>query len=496
MNQPFIYAGEQDVSYPVKFVTFGGNVPASNSFNFGGKGEIRIGADSIRVSGQRQRFFRSRVPEQHTLPSNTIFNARAIGTILQFDALDADGKTWHKIGCIAADPQSTLSMLSALPARQTDAFAAEHAEHRDFQQRLDTLSPSAPVTTVLVMINVIVFALMVLNGAGFMVANGPVAIQWGSNFGPLTINGQWWRLLSSTFIHFGIIHLAFNMLALYSTGKMVERMYGSLQFSLLYIFSGVAGSLVSLWWHPDINSAGASGAIFGVFGGILAFMLNRNNGVPKTIMNAHSKSTALFIGYNLLFGFSQTGIDNGAHIGGLLGGIIFGALLARPMEFSARAHLLSIRLVLASLASVVVLGGLAYPVFRPDSNARKEAHFNEALIDIQSKETQAVAELNALAKLIQERSIGKDGVADRLDNVITPHWQAMFDGVAEPQLNADSKNFPLQQALSTYLHDRILYCKLFAQGTRTQNSDLIRQAREADADGRRAVELIQKLPVR
>ena len=233
-------------------------------------------------------------------------------------------------------------------------------EREDFYTRMDQLPAGAPVTTTIVLLNVIVFGLMLLNGAGLLTHDGLVAVRFGSNLGRLTMTGQWWRLFTSIFIHFGLLHIALNMTALYQTGRTVERMYGSLHFLLLYLFSGLCGSMVSILWHPAANSAGASGAIFGVFGGLLAFLLSSDNAIPRSVILEHRSSTLAFIGFNLVSGFVLPGVDNGAHIGGLLGGLAIGFLLARPIDLQKRTKAGNHQLILSAVAGLLILGALFY----------------------------------------------------------------------------------------------------------------------------------------
>ena len=244
-----------------------------------------------------------------------------------------------------------------------------------------------------------------VQSTGLLAPDAEVAVNWGSNYGPLTLQGQWWRLFTSMFVHFGILHLALNMFALYQTGRMVERMFGSLHFLLLYVFAGLSGSMVSLWWHPMINSAGASGAIFGVFGGLLAFMLNPKNAVPRAVMTAHRNSTVFFIGFNLLNGFTHAGIDNGAHIGGLLGGIVFGFLLARPLDMGVRSVAGAGRLALSCLACLLVLGALSYPMSHPDADFVQEQRFRDALQTFSQQEKQTIGETQRLIGQVRANAI-------------------------------------------------------------------------------------------
>ena len=132
------------------------------------------------------------------------------------------------------------------------------------------------------------------------------------------------------FLHFGLLHIALNMWVLIALGPQVERLFGSACYLLLYLFSGLCGSVASLWWHPGINSAGASGAIFGVIAGLLAFTLNPATRLPASITGNQRTSALVFIFYNLANGFGHQGIDNACHVGGLLGGLLMGWLLAQP----------------------------------------------------------------------------------------------------------------------------------------------------------------------
>lgn len=177
------------------------------------------------------------------------------------------------------------------------------------------------VTPLLIDLNLIVFLLMALSGTNIMEPDSQSLLDWGANYRPLTLNGQWWRLLSSCFIHIGIIHLLLNMYALLYIGALLEPLLGKTRFFLAYILTGLAASTTSMWWHDYTVSAGASGAIFGMYGVFLAMLTT--NLVEKTARQSMLPSIVVFVGYNLAFGLSP-GIDNAAHIGGLLSGIMIG----------------------------------------------------------------------------------------------------------------------------------------------------------------------------
>lgn len=227
-----------------------------------------------------------------------------------------------------------------------------------FGQLLAMSTPRYFVALTLIGLNVAVFALMALLGVPLFNPTAEQLFIWGANYGPATLNGQWWRLLSSTFIHGGIIHLALNMQCLWQLGKLTERLYGNWAFLLLYILSGLGGSAASLLWNPVTLSVGASGAIFGVAGGLVAFLYLGKLPLSRAATRSILSSTLVFVGFNLLYGAASTGIDNAAHIGGLVTGALVGALLTRPLPPPPGFSRLPKALVAMSLVLLLVVGTL------------------------------------------------------------------------------------------------------------------------------------------
>jgi membrane associated rhomboid family serine protease len=184
------------------------------------------------------------------------------------------------------------------------------------------------LTHILFGMNVSVFLGMVL--AGQTVMDFPVGetIRWGANFGPLTLTGEWWRLLTCVFVHGGLLHIAFNMWCLWSLGQLAESLYGRWTYAAVYLLCGIGSSLTSLAWHPGSPSVGASGAIFGLAGAMLAAFKLGEFSVPRSALQGTLRSLGAFVVYNLIFGQVMGGVDNAAHIGGLITGLILGALIA------------------------------------------------------------------------------------------------------------------------------------------------------------------------
>jgi rhomboid protease GluP len=200
---------------------------------------------------------------------------------------------------------------------------------------------SFPVTIALILVNAMVFAAMALSGASAYDPTPQQAIAFGADFGPLTFNGQWWRLVTSMFVHFGIIHIGLNMWCLWNLGRAAERLMGRFSYLLAYFVSGIFGSIASVYWHPQVAGAGASGAIFGLAGVLISFVYLKKAPAHLQINSRMLGSLGTFVAYNLIFGAAIPGISNAAHIGGLVMGLAVGALLpgAAVPESSRRAGL-------------------------------------------------------------------------------------------------------------------------------------------------------------
>jgi rhomboid protease GluP len=188
--------------------------------------------------------------------------------------------------------------------------------------------PTPVVTYTLIAINVLVFLGMLVNGANIMGPTSYQMIHWGANFGPLTVHGQWWRLFTACFLHFGIIHIGFNMWVLYQIGLFTEPLFGPFLYLALYLLAGICGNFISLIVHPMGVGAGASGAIFGVYGGLLAFLLRYRGVVNPAASKAVTRSVLIFLAYNLFYGLADRSTDLTAHIGGLATGFLAGLILA------------------------------------------------------------------------------------------------------------------------------------------------------------------------
>ena len=188
-----------------------------------------------------------------------------------------------------------------------------------------------PVTSAIIGANVLVFAAMTLSGVSPMEPRNLDLVKWGANTGSHTLFVQPWRMWTSNYVHIGIIHILLNMWCLWNLGALAERIFERWTYFLTYTFCGVAGSLVSVGLHPNRFGAGASGAIFGLAGALISALYLGHLPVHPRALKSTLKSLLSFAAYNLFFGAVVPVIDNSAHIGGLLCGLILGAVMARHL---------------------------------------------------------------------------------------------------------------------------------------------------------------------
>ena len=212
------------------------------------------------------------------------------------------------------------------------------------------------VTYALIAANVAAFAYEIASGASATSPSAKSIYDLGANFGPSTLHGQPWRLVTAMFLHFGVMHIGMNMVCLYQA-RVAERVFGRLGFAALYVAAGLLGGIASLVRTTPVVSAGASGAVFGVYGAFAAFLLVRRRALEPKAWASMMKSVAIFVGANLALSL-EAGIDMSAHVGGLVGGAAAGAwLLAGDPERALRQRALrSIATVVAGVALAV--GGL------------------------------------------------------------------------------------------------------------------------------------------
>ncbi|MBN2735618.1 MAG: rhomboid family intramembrane serine protease [Spirochaetales bacterium] len=323
----------------------------------------------------------------------------------------------------------------------------------NFGEFINVMVRMFPATVFLIIANVITFIVLTFSGVDAMNPTALGLAKVGANYSLLVLfNSEFYRLFTSMFIHAGILHLVFNLWILWSLGNLGERLFGSLSFALIYLISGLAGSMGSVFFTGSI-SCGASGAIFGLAGALLAIFLFGKLNFPPLLRRSFIIRLLLLIGANLVMGFTLTNIDNAAHIGGLLIGFGLGAIIRRP-ENPARLLPTGKSLISAAsiLAALVIAFAFLLPFYRTNvltgflQTNNQGADENKASLSISPEELELLA-LNVKLQLFTQME-NKSGINETLQKIQKlrpndPHTLMMRASVYLENENID-------QALSLY----------------------------------------------
>jgi len=353
--------------------------------------------------------------------------------------------------------ENNKAAINTLREATAKTAVQEQQEAKEVAEAMNLEGSNLYVTWAIIAINVLVFILMAINGAGIFDTNGLVHIKWGSNYSALTLSGDWWRLVTNVFIHFGIIHLLMNMYCLYTVGIYLEPMLGKVKYTVAYLCTGVLASIVSLWWHKEgTNSAGASGAIFGMYGLFLALLTTSL--IPQKVRQALLQSIGIFVFYNLAYGM-KSGVDNAAHIGGLLSGFVIGYIYVLGIKKEKQGQELK-----WIVPAVVLLSlGIAYGYLQQnktgsetrdkiltevkDASYEDSEKFDAVLKEIEAIEEKAIAPLN-------DTTLTDPELKSKIDSLCYPLWIS-----AETKLKATE-----QYDISASMHARaaklVEYAKL------------------------------------
>jgi rhomboid protease GluP len=270
----------------------------------------------------------------------------------------------------AAQQEELRAVRDRLPGQR----AARQAGHRSWAY--------APATYLLVGINCAVFLVMVLSGVSFLRPTVGQLVHWGAN-NPTAVlfYGQWWRVITAMFVHVGIIHLATNMWCLWNLGLLGEPLLGPIGVFLAYILSGAAGNLLSIGVNMFQNTdgsvhsvgAGASGAVFGLAGVLIVLLKSPRLPIPPKELAGLRRYVIYFAVINFVIGFGSgqfdlgVNIDNMAHLGGFLGGIIFALPLVPLLGSPKKMFLVRRRLAVGLLSGVLIFFGYYLSAVFPSS---------------------------------------------------------------------------------------------------------------------------------
>lgn len=336
-------------------------------------------------------------------------------------AADAVLQAWHRYGGAQAQVAAQAVMDAAL-------------SHEAFERRLLEKTPSVWALYVVVALNVGVWLANLADGMNPMQPDTADLFRWGASSASAVVrDGDYWRLITATLLHGGLMHLALNMWALWVAGTQVCRWFGNGQFLLIYWGSALAGSALSLHFSAQQSvSVGASGAVFGVLGALLAGVWQHRERVPKALVNQLLTSQGLFVAISLGQGFTRPGIDNAAHVGGLLAGAVMAWLLVELVDEQASAAHRRGRQWLATAVAALAVGGL---VWAAPAGVDHRALFETQTVlrEVLPRFQAAEQALQSDAKAQQEGRLSEAQLVEAMERRHIPAYRAVGDAMARLQ---------------------------------------------------------------
>jgi rhomboid protease GluP len=318
------------------------------------------------------------------------------------------------------------------------------------------------ITPILISTNIAVFILMVAMGAGIMNPGTDNLILWGANLRSLTLDGQYWRLLTCCFVHIGVVHLLMNMYALVYVGILLEPLLGRVRFLAAYLLTGIIASTASLWWHDNTISAGASGAVFGMYGVFIALLSTKL--IEPNTRKALLSSIGLFVVFSLVYGM-QGGVDNAAHIGGLVSGLIVGYLLVPSVEHpeKKKRNSITLSIYILTLFSGVILACKITP-----NDVGDYLKKNKEIISLQED---GMSYLKLLNKSEDEEIIHE------IDTISYPSWEKALRLITESeQLKVSNEVSARLPRIKAYYQYRERQCFFIRDYLVSSNEDSKMQA--------------------
>ncbi|HYN54502.1 MAG TPA: rhomboid family intramembrane serine protease [Methylotenera sp.] len=333
--------------------------------------------------------------------------------------------------------------------------------HKVLKQRI----PIIWVTQSLIAVNVLVFLAMLFDGAGFWHSPNGVQLAWGANFGPATQDGEWWRLGSAMFLHFGLLHLVFNIWALWDAGQLVERMYGHLHFISIYLISGLMGNLVSLVMQGNLAvSGGASGAIFGIYGALLTFLWYERAAIDSHEFRWLFGGAAVFAIATIVLGFTIPGIDNSAHIGGFVTGLLISQVLTKPLKTTRFRIKTAFSICTMAVATVILVINIPPPKYRWSDELLLRKEIGDFLIKDQAINRSWLEIMNQG----QQGNTTYDALAYQINSTISDPYDESFEKLSQLPSNTALPSATNLAHLLTYVQHRKDESKMIAEKLRNQ----------------------------
>jgi rhomboid protease GluP len=332
--------------------------------------------------------------------------------------------------------------------------------------------------------NIVVFLIMAIAGVSIFEPASGSLLLWGADFGPKTTNGEWWRLLTSTFVHIGLLHLVFNMFVFFRIGPIMQALLGRAGFTTVYFVSGIAGSLASLIWNPYFVSAGASGAIFGLYGALLGFAVVQHGKLQSKLVVNLAGYAVVFVGYNVIYGLARQGTDMAAHLGGLGAGFIVGLCLCFGNNQELTAKRLGRNLAVASVSAVLMFA-VALKIPRTVDLQAKLQEFGDV-------ESHTLAKFNTAIGNLRTGKLKANEFANVIENDVLPDWNAEYASISH------LKGLPQRQDRLVSLVVRYMELRRdgwsdYAQAARQNQESKIQDALKKQHEAEQVVQEMRKL---
>jgi membrane associated rhomboid family serine protease len=377
-----------------------------------------------------------------------------------------------------AEERQRVAQTIVAAAREARTAAARGDSAGPFREALRARTPRVAVTPALVGVNALVFLFMLV-GAGSL-SDPDTLVRWGGNFGPLTANGEWWRLVATTFVHSGMLSLLVNIVGVFQLGLILERIVGPVAFAVTYVSAAVCAGIASLWLHPIAVNAGAAAAVCGIYGLLVAasvWSIRHRSAVtmPRQVLKRAAPAALLFVLYN----FATAGAERALLLIGLLAGIVCGGVLMKnigqrkpPLALAAAP---SFAICLVAVVCAAPLRGMIDA--RPDI---------ERLVALEER---TASTYHAEVERFKDGRITADKLAVVIDRTIAPEVlsaRARFTTL---------KNMPREQqalvtAASEYLRLREESWNLRAEALHKSNISILRKA---DRTERAALDAFQQI---
>jgi rhomboid protease GluP len=332
-----------------------------------------------------------------------------------------------------------------------------------------------PVCSVLLAVNVLVFVVMLKFGAGLWHTASGVQLMWGANFAPAIQDGQWWRLFSAMFIHFGVVHLVLNMWALWDVGRLMERLLGPLRLVCVYLGAGVVGNVLSVVVQGSAAvSGGASGAVFGLYGALLVLLWRERAHVERTEFRWLFGGACGFTAVILGMGFVVPGIDNAAHGGGLVVGALLGFVLARPWVAGSTAHHSARWWVGAVLVALVAT--LVARIPPPAYRFTEEMQARQAIAQFLEQDQRLGQRLSAIVSTGVRVGLSFEALAGRIEDSVAQGYERSFEQLVQASPDTAVPSAQALQSMQGFASQRADNTRELVQSLRTGDPAQVRQA--------------------